>query len=759
MEDAEDLHIAALKWLDHSGGLSHLHAALVARAALCPSPKVLSVPVFVNVMQLREMNEELANLVVHRPLEAQQVFHQIIHIASVAVALELNGKHPNNNNEVFENNEDDHCAPGPMTHIPDTNNITSLYLEGNSKSSKTHVTVNALSSEEVKLDRVDLNLTLQSLASDLPLDASVSGDSSSVLTAAQIHVPLRVDGIPWTREWVVDGVRDLPLQVQEPKLALVSGKIISISLPTSYTVWARYVCSSSNCVGMARDLHVRVFAVGKPETDTIHHHPKCRVCHSPLVEDPSSRELGEKLMVFLLPDAQANTLAVDAYTRVQALKLILRDEMIRGLEPGQPLAATVMVSSQKLPQFPSLEAILVHPPTPLRPPSSLPPMFRRLVEDRHSSPWSLVMTLAYMFAASVTPAGTFHTLKLALLLSLTSCSSKKAGLAVLGVGSNTTLLLRLLWYSARFAPRGVIHSSLDSVTANCTKDSEGNIWVHGGSLLMAHGGVCVLGDFSKFKKESQEAVCRALESGTVQVERATFVRQHMPALTYPLRAAAWACYDPVRACNHASRESIDSFLHVPLGDLKKSVTDVFGLVVYTETPAGECESEAEEVITLHTLLEGTRPQPPTQPLLPPDQLLQYLSLVRSLEVVFSTSAEKLIRGYYVATRRLRGDCVQGSSVPVTAINVLAQVAASHARLALRCTVEGWDAVTAVLLCEEALAAHSGYSLLQVPPTPHLPLHTDLHTLVGRKNDERMVSFQRTLEEFIETHTGDIPTVI
>lgn len=51
-------------------------------------------------------------------------------------------------------------------------------------------------------------------------------------------------------------------------------------------------------------------------------------------------------------------------------------------------------------------------------------------------------------------------------------------------------------------------------------------------------------------------------------------------------------------------------------------------------------------------------------------MFQYLSVVRSIKVVFSASAEKLIRGYYVATRRLRGDCVQGSAVPITAIHTL-----------------------------------------------------------------------------------------
>lgn len=62
----------------------------------------------------------------------------------------------------------------------------------------------------------------------------------------------------------------------------------------------------------------------------------------------------------------------------------------------------------------------------------------------------------------------------------------------------------------------------------------------------------------------------------------------------------------------------------------------------------------------------------------------------------------------------------------------AQVASSHAKLALRTRVEGWDAAAAVMLCEEALAAHSGYSLLHITPTPHLPPNTDLHSLVGRK---------------------------
>ncbi|XP_063845834.1 minichromosome maintenance domain-containing protein 2-like isoform X1 [Scylla paramamosain] len=742
MEETEEAQLthAALRWLDQNGALTRLQATLHARAALTPMPKIIAAPVHVDLARLHEISESLATLVVERPLRAQKIFHHILHIASVAITLQMRAS---------KEDTDDHCPP-PAMPPPHPAHPASLYHDYERKTRF---------DGEVTIDKEDLDLTLHSLASNLPLDASMaSEDPHSVLTAAQIYTPLQVGGMPWVPEWVVGSVRDLPLHLQEPRLSLVGGRVLAVSLPSSFTKWVRYLCSNPGCVGTARDLHVRVFVLGRPESDTVHHRPPCRICLSPLSEDPASRELGERMTVMLLPSAQSHALTRDTPTRAQALRVVLRDEMMKGVEPGQVLEATVMVSPQRLPQFPSLEAMYVHPPPPLLPPATLPPVLRQLVSDRQSSPWSLVLTLAYMFAASVTPAGTFHSLKLALLLSLASCSSKKAGLAVLAVGTNTTLLLRLLWWCARYAPHSMIHSSLDPVTASCSREPDGALWVQGGSLLLARGGVCVLGEFSKFRNDVRRKVCRVLESGVVQVDCSVRHHHHTgPSLTYPLRAAAWACYDPASAKASTAMETEDNFLHVPLGDLTKSITDVFGLVVYTETPGGECEKEAEEVITFHTLLGAMSPSPSEDLLLPKDQMIQYLRMVRNMAVEFSPTAERLIRGYYVATRRLRGDCMQqGSLVPITAIHTLTQVASSHARLALRTTVEGWDAAAAVLLCEEALAAHSGYSLLQVTPTPHLSPNADLHTLVGRKNDERMTRFQKTLEEFVSTHTGDIP---
>lgn len=54
----------------------------------------------------------------------------------------------------------------------------------------------------------------------------------------------------------------------------------------------------------------------------------------------------------------------------------------------------------------------------------------------------------------------------------------------------------------------MVHSSLDAVAGACVRDGEGHLWVEAGSLLRAHGGVCVLGEFSKFKKDLRQSVCR-----------------------------------------------------------------------------------------------------------------------------------------------------------------------------------------------------------------------------------------------------------
>lgn len=56
METERSLCASVVRYLQQSGGMDRLRAALVARAALSPVPKILKVPVLVNLMHVREVD-------------------------------------------------------------------------------------------------------------------------------------------------------------------------------------------------------------------------------------------------------------------------------------------------------------------------------------------------------------------------------------------------------------------------------------------------------------------------------------------------------------------------------------------------------------------------------------------------------------------------------------------------------------------------------------------------------------------------------
>lgn len=58
MEAEKALQASVVRYLHQSGGMDRLRAALVARAALSPVPKILKVPVLVNLTDVREADGE-----------------------------------------------------------------------------------------------------------------------------------------------------------------------------------------------------------------------------------------------------------------------------------------------------------------------------------------------------------------------------------------------------------------------------------------------------------------------------------------------------------------------------------------------------------------------------------------------------------------------------------------------------------------------------------------------------------------------------
>lgn len=90
---------------------------------------------------------------------------------------------------VQQDEEDDHCIPHPATPLPDPAKHPSLYPDNTATTTaKTKAVFNETIDLEVTVDKVDLDLTLQSLASNLPLESSsVVDESLDVLTAPQVY--------------------------------------------------------------------------------------------------------------------------------------------------------------------------------------------------------------------------------------------------------------------------------------------------------------------------------------------------------------------------------------------------------------------------------------------------------------------------------------------------------------------------------------------------------------------------------------------
>ncbi|CAG2058371.1 unnamed protein product [Timema podura] len=91
--------------------------------------------------------------------------------------------------------------------------------------------------------------------------------------------------------------------------------------------------------------------------------------------------------------------------------------------------------------------------------------------------------------------------------------------------------------------------------------------------------------------------------------------------------------------------------------------------------------------------------------------LQYLAMVSEWPVKLTHQASQLIRSYFVASRRLRPDCL-----PVGAINTITSLSEAHARLAMHSTVSYDDVLAILYLYEESMAAMFGPCYIAPPLT-------------------------------------------
>ncbi|KAE8749035.1 hypothetical protein FOCC_FOCC004202 [Frankliniella occidentalis] len=121
---------------------------------------------------------------------------------------------------------------------------------------------------------------------------------------------------------------------------------------------------------------------------------------------------------------------------------------------------------------------------------------------------------------------------------------------------------------------------------------------------------------------------------------------------------------------------------------------------------------------------------------------EFLTLVNAQPVALTDEASRLIRDYFVASRRVRPNCL-----PVTAVGTMAAMAEALARISLRVEATWADVVLVVWMYEVAFTSLFGSCLVSpLPDICGVPLDAEYLTY---QMDCRLNSMRVWLDNYIK----------
>ncbi|XP_070842402.1 minichromosome maintenance domain-containing protein 2 [Chaetodon trifascialis] len=583
-------------------------------------------------------------------------------------------------------------------------------------------------------------------------------------TESQVNVILKLTHLPPFPEYTLD-LCSFPRGYGLLRPVSIEGVVIAMTRVTKYTQGARFLCINSDCPCSTGFHHVRVHAPGATESATVRHNFSCMICSSPLKEDVKLRVLGDKQLVELIDAKALDGLSVHQQSslRYQSVTLFLRDELCNSMRIGR--LYRVLGIPAYVHQWPSItwsvEANSVQPWEPEYP-HKVSGSFQELLKATAASPWRFPAVVAQCFGLDVAPPGLYDTLKLGLLLSLVQtrldANDTFHNLDLLVVTTDSLIADRLMMHSLSLACRGVRHQASGEMFASLSRDEHGvgTANIHAGSALLATGGICMLGDLGCYKKDRLDAMQSVLESCAVSVfiPGKKYGEDADQQLSFPVQCSFWALTD---ASQRSGRADCALLGTAEMGPVPVQLADVFGLVIQCRDMVGEHALLAQ---TIHTLQQAVQPGK-----LPCSSSWEfstqdYKELVahaQSLQVELSPGAEKIIHGYYMASRRVRTQS-PGVKVSVASVTLLISLAEAHCKLCLRTQVLEEDAVIAVLLCENSLTLKHGASALVIPPDAVFPC--DLGDVDGlHRRDVTLDKLHQNILRFIYTYAPGADTYI
>ncbi|KAM6900392.1 minichromosome maintenance domain-containing protein 2 [Xenentodon cancila] len=577
--------------------------------------------------------------------------------------------------------------------------------------------------------------------------------TEKIQTESQVTVTLNFTHLPPFPEYTLD-LRGFPRVYGPMRPVSMEGLVLAMTRVTKYTQGARFLCVNDDCPGSTGYHHIRVHAPGATESATVRNDFCCMICGSQLKEDVKLRVLGDKQLVELIHVKALDALRghQQSSLRYQSVTLFLRDELCNTMRIGR--LYRVLGVPAHVHQWPSItwniEANSVQPWEP-ECHNKISARFLELSYAMASSPWRFAAVLAHYFGLDVAPPGLYNTLKLVLLLSLVQTTTDVNhifhNLDLLVVTTDTLVLDRLMTNSLSLACRGVRHQVSGEMFASLSRDKHGagSANIHAGSALLATGGVCMLGDISCYKKDKLDYIQSVLESRTVSVfiPGKKFGEDADQQLSLPLQCSFWALADS----SQRSGRSDSSVLGVAeMGPLPVQCAEAFGLIVECRDRVGEQALHAQTVHVLQQALQLGKHHQPSYWEFSTQDYQELVTHAQGLQAQLSPAAEKLIHGYYMASRRARAQS-QGVKMSVASIKLLISLAEAHCKLCLRTKVLEEDAVIAVLLCENSVTLKHGASALIIPPDAVFPC--DVADVDGlHKRDRTLDELHQNILRFI-----------
>ena len=343
-------------------------------------------------------------------------------------------------------------------------------------------------------------------------------------------------------------------------LKIPSAVLVSKSAPVDYVRGAKFICPSPGCPYNSGSQDLFLIDTGDDEDGT----SPCRQCGCRKVEDVRRRVMSRCVSAaFWVSGAAIGKVLGDTGrcpSTSEMIRVLVRDfDDTDKLCLGENYEMVVVrvnpndntfrsLSLSRLPTITSRRSrITARSDESARLPPPVADAFKRF----SSSPWNFVRWLSLHFCPDAAPIGALTALKEGLLLSLASCGSKASKLGVLVATDDPGVVMRLYREAFSLFDTSVEHLNCGTglrhlTTGKFAIGSRGVAGVEAGSLVLANGGICCLGDIDSYSKVDLERLKSTLEMKQVSYERprSQSRRKKESAETafdrQPLHCAVWA---------------------------------------------------------------------------------------------------------------------------------------------------------------------------------------------------------------------------